>query len=295
MQMKVLVTGATGNVGSRLVPELIKRGADVRIFTRKQPIQGAFPKEVEVAVGDLLDPDSVKRAMEGIDKLFLLNAVGQSELMEALIGFGMARRAGVKHITYLSVFKADTMRDAPHMATKLAVENAIRHSGIPFTFLRPNGYMQSEAQIVKPVIMAMGFYPMPLGEEGISMVDVRDIAQAAAISLTEEGHEGQTYDLVGPTVVSGVSNAALWSKLLGKAVTYAGHDMDAWEAMARGQMPAWLIFDLRAMFEEFYSEGFTATAVQIARLTKLLGHAPRSYEAFATEAASEWSGSANAS
>lgn len=287
--MKVLVTGATGTVGSLLVPELIKRGVDVRIFTRKQPNQDAVPKEVEVAVGDLLEPESVTRAMEGIDKLFLLNAVGQSELLEALIGFGIARRAGVKHVTYLSVYKADTMRDSPHMATKLAVENAIRHSGIPFTFLRPNGYMQSEAPIIKPVIMGMGMYPMAIGEEGISMVDTRDIAEAAAISLTEEGHEGQTYDLVGPTVVSGAANAALWSKLLDKPVTYAGHDMDRWEAQVRGQMPSWLIFDLRAMYEGFYSEGFTATAVQVARLTKLLGHAPRSYEAFATEAASKWS------
>jgi len=286
--MKVLVTGATGNVGSLLVPELIQRGADVRILTRKEPNRDTVPKKVEVAVGDLLDPESVTRAMEGIDKLFLLNAVGQSELMEALIGLGIARRAGVKHVTYLSVFKADTMRDAPHMAAKLAVENSIRHSGIPFTFLRPNGYMQSEAQIIKPVIMGMGIYPMPIGDEGLSMVDIRDIAEAAAISLTQEGHEGQTYDLVGPTVVSGPTAAALWSKLLGKPIKYAGHDMDRWEAQARGQMPSWLIFDLRAMFEGFYSEGFTATAVQIARLTKLLGRAPRSYEAFATQAASEW-------
>jgi uncharacterized protein YbjT (DUF2867 family) len=286
--MKILVTGATGNIGSLLVPELIQRGADVRIFTRKQPNQDAVPKGVEVAVGDLLDPESVTRAMEGIDKLFLLNAVSPSELTEALIGFGIARRAGVKHVTYLSAFKVDVMRDAPHMAGKFAVENSIRHSGIPFTFLRPNGYMQSEAQIIKPVIMGMGFYPMPLGEEGISMVDTRDIVEAAAISLTQEGHEGQTYDLVGPTVVSGPSNAALWSKLLGKPVKYAGHDMDRWEAQVHGRMPSWMIFDLRAMFEGFHSQGFTATEVQVARLTKLLGHAPRSYEAFATQAASEW-------
>jgi uncharacterized protein YbjT (DUF2867 family) len=132
------------------------------------------------------------------------------------------------------------MRDAPHMAAKLALENSIRHSGIPFTFLRPNGYMQAEAQIIKPVIAGMGVYPLPIGEEGISMVDVRDIAEAAAISLTEEGHEGQTYDLVGPTVVSGPINAALWSKLLDKPVQYGGHDMDRWEAHgALGQMPPW--------------------------------------------------------
>ena len=290
--MRVLVTGATGNVGSLLVPELIKRGAGVRIFTRKQPNPDAYPKTVEIAIGDLLDPESVARAMEGIDKLFLLAAVSPSELMEAMIGFGMARRAGVKHVTYLSAFKVDVMRDAPRMAAEFTVENSIRHSGIPFTILRPNGFIQDEAQAIKPVIMGMGLYPVPIGDDGISLVDARDIAEAAAISLTEEGHEGQTYDLVGPTVVSGASNAALWSKLLGKPVEYTGHDMDRWEAMARGHMPSWLIYDLRAMYEGFHSEGFTATAVQIARLTKLLGHAPRSYEAFATQAAPEWKRSA---
>jgi uncharacterized protein YbjT (DUF2867 family) len=287
--MKVLVTGATGNVGSFLVPELLKRGAEVRIFTRKQPAEGAYPKEVEVGIGDFLDPASVTRALEGVDKLFLLNAVSPSELMEGLIGFGMAKRAGVKHITYLSVYKADTMRFSPHMATKLAMENAISHSGIPFTFLRPNGYMQAELAVIQPVIVGMSVYPMPFGEDGISMVDVRDIAEAAAISLTETGHEGQTYDLVGPTVVNGPINAALWSKLLAKPVQYSGHDLNQWEAMALSQkMPAWYVFDVRAMFEGFYSEGFTATSVQIARLTKLLGHAPRSYEAFANEVVASW-------
>ena len=290
--MKVLVTGATGNVGSLLVPELIKRGADVRTFTRKQPNQDAYPENVETAIGDLLDAESVARAMEGIDKLFLLAAVSPSELMEAMIGFAMARRAGVKHVTYLSAFKVDVMRDAPHMAAKFTVENSIRYSGIPFTILRPNGFMQAEAQGIKPAVMGMGLYPAPLGEDGISLVDARDIAEAAAISLTEEGHEGQTYDLVGPTVVSGASNAALWGKLLGKPVQYTGHDMDRWEAMARGHMPSWLVYDLRAMYEGFHSEGFAATAFQIARLTKLLGHAPRSYEAFATQTASEWKRSA---
>jgi uncharacterized protein YbjT (DUF2867 family) len=97
--MKVLVTGATGNVGSLLVPELIQRGADVRIFTRKEPSQDTVPKGVEVALGDLLDPESVTRAIKGVDKLFLLNAVSPSELTEALIGYGIARRDGVKHIT----------------------------------------------------------------------------------------------------------------------------------------------------------------------------------------------------
>jgi uncharacterized protein YbjT (DUF2867 family) len=111
-KMKVLVTGATGKVGSLLVTELIERGVDVRIFTRNEPNPNAVPNGIEVVVGDLLDTESVARAMAGIDKLFLLNAVGPSELTEALIGFGMARRARVKHVTYLSAFKADRIKDS---------------------------------------------------------------------------------------------------------------------------------------------------------------------------------------
>ena len=285
--MKVLVTGATGNVGKLLVKQLIDRGAEVRIFTRKEPQQDLFPEQVEVAIGDLLDPDSVARALDGIEKLFLLNAVGQSELTEALIGLGLARRLSVKHITYLSVFKADEMKASPHMATKFAVERAIRESGISYTILRPNYFMQNDAGL-KPVITGMGFYPMPLGPNGVSAVDIRDIAEAAALSLTEEGHEGQTYDLVGPSAVTGPSNAELWSRLLSKTVTFAGNDLDRWEEQVRSRMQPWMAFDVRTMFEGFYAHGYTATDAEVARLSQLLGHAPRSYEAFATELSHEW-------
>ena len=285
--MKVLVTGATGNVGELLVKELSGRGAEVRAFTRNQPQQDLLSKSVDVAIGDLLDPESVTRSMEGVDKLFLLNAVSPNELTEALIGFGIARRLGVKHITYLSVFKAEEMKNAPHMATKFAVESAIRHSGVPFTFLRPNYFIQNDAGL-KPVITGMGLYPMPLGPAGVSAVDIRDIAEAAAISLTGEGHEGQTYDLVGPSAITGLSNAKLWSRLLDRPVNYTGHDMEQWEGQVRSQMPPWMIFDIRTMFEGFHTHGYTATDIQVARLTDLLGHAPRSYEDFAKQTALEW-------
>jgi uncharacterized protein YbjT (DUF2867 family) len=286
-KMKVLVTGATGKVGSLLVTELIERGVDVRIFTRNEPNPNAVPNGIEVVVGDLLDTESVARAMAGIDKLFLLNAVGPSELTEALIGFGMARRARVKHVTYLSAFKADRIKDSPNLATKYAVECAIGNGDMPFTFLRPNYFIQNDRQLI-PMIAETGLYQVPLGEAGVSAVDIRDVAEAAAISLTEKGHVGQTYDLVGPTVISGPSNAALWSQLMGKPIKYVGHDLERWEAQVRGQMPSWTIFDMRTMFEGFFSYGYKATAVEIDRATKLLGHAPRSYEDFATQAASEW-------
>ena len=97
--MKVLVTGATGNVGSGVVAELLKRGTDVRALIRKPEDAHKLPARVEVAIGDLLDPVAVEEAMKGVDKLFLLNAVTADELTQALITFGPVS------YTHLDVYK----------------------------------------------------------------------------------------------------------------------------------------------------------------------------------------------
>jgi uncharacterized protein YbjT (DUF2867 family) len=273
--------------GPLVVTELLKRGAEVRALVRKQPEAGKLPAGVEVAIGDLLDPVSVERAMQGADKLFLLNAVVTDELTQALIAYGIAKRIGLKHVTYLSVFKVDEFRDVPHFASKLAVESALREFGVPYTILRPGYYIQNDVNL-KDALTGPGVYPMPIGTAGIAAADIRDIAEAAAISLTEEGHEQQTYDIVGPTLISGPGNAALWSKLLGKEIKYTGHNFDQWEQSMRANMPSWSAYDLRMMFQGYFDRGFVSTETEVARLTKLLGRAPRSYEDFAAETAKLW-------
>jgi len=285
--MKILVTGGTGNVGGAVVKELLKRGAEVRVLARKQPEAGKLPTGVEIAIGDLLDPVSVEQAMQGVDKLFLLNAVVTDELTQALIAYGIAKRLGLKHVTYLSVFKVDQFRDVPHFASKLAVENALREFGVPYTILRPAYYIQNDANL-KDALMGPGVYPMPIGPAGIAAADVRDIAEAAAISLTEDGHDGQTYDIVASGMISGPGNAELWTKLLNKQIKYTGHNFDQWEQGMRSRMPSWSAFDLRMMFQGYFDRGFQSTETEVARLTKLLGHAPRSYEDFATQTAATW-------
>ena len=285
--MNILVTGGTGNVGSAVVTELLKRGASVRVLARKQPEASKLPVGVEVAIGDLLDPVSVEQAMQGVDKLFLLNAVVSDELTQALIAYGIAKRVGLKHVTYLSVFKVDQFRDVPHFASKLAVEGALREFGVPYTILRPGYYIQNDASL-KDALLGAGVYPMPIGTVGIAAADVRDIAEAAAISLTEDGHDGQTYDIVAPTMISGTGNAALWSKLMDKVIKYTGHNFDQWEQGMRSRMPSWSAYDLRMMFQGYFDRGFESTETEVVRLTKLLGHAPRSYEDFATQTAAMW-------
>ena len=285
--MRILVTGGTGNVGGAVVKELRKRGAKVRVLARKQPEEGKLPAGVEVAIGDLLDPGSVEQAMQGVDRLFLLNAVAADELTQALIAYGIARRVGLKHVTYLSVFKVEQFRDVPHFASKLAVENALREFGVPYTILRPGYYIQNDA-LLKGALLGPSIYPMPIGTAGICAVDIRDIAEVAAISLTQDRHEGQTYDLVGPSLISGPGNAATWSKLLGREIKYTGHNFDQWERQMRASAPAWTAFDLRTMFQGFFDRGFASTETEVARVTKLLGHAPRTYQDFAVETAALW-------
>lgn len=241
--MRVLVIGATGEVGSKLVKALLQRGAEVRAFTRKQRKPDAFPDAAEIAVGDLSDPVSVEEAIKGVDKLFLLIG-GENvpvELTQALTAYGLAKKAGLKHVTYLSVFKADQFLEVPHFANKYAVEEAIRVGGVPYTILRPAYFAQNEIRL-KPELTGLGVYPIPVGNQGLAVVDIRDVAEAAAISLTEEGHNGKTYDLVSSEMLRGPDPAATWSKLLRKEIGYAGHaDFDGFEAKLREKgSPSWL-------------------------------------------------------
>jgi uncharacterized protein YbjT (DUF2867 family) len=283
--MKILVIGGTGNVGAEVVKQLQKRKADIRLLVRNDSTP--TPPGVEVAIGDLLDPVSVEKAMRGADKLYLLNAVAPDELTQALIAYDLARKLQLKHIVYHSVFRVENFKDVPHFASKFAVESALREFEVPFTIVRPNYFIQNDATL-KDALLKGGTYTAPLGDAGISVVDIRDIAEATAIVLASDEHKGKTYNLNGPEALSGPKAASIWSKLLGKEIRYAGHDMDAFEEQMRNSAPSWSAFDIRMMFQGYLERGFVAEAGDVEKLTKLLGHAPRRYEDFAAETAALW-------
>jgi len=229
----------------------------------------------------------VEKAMDGASKLYLLNAVSPDELTQALIAYGLAKKLKLKHIVYHSVFRAEHFKDVPHFASKLAVESALQEFDVPFTILRPNYFFQNDLSL-KEALMKGGIYPMPLGPVGVSAVDVRDIAEAAAIALMSDGHDGKTYNLNGPQVLSGPKMAAIWSELFGKEIRYGGDNMDGFENQMRQRAPSWSAFDMRMMFEGYLERGFVATEEDREILTKMLGHAPRRYEDFAQETVSAW-------
>ncbi len=283
--MKILVTGGTGHVGSEVVKQLQKRKADIRLLVKKEDTP--VPAGVEKVVGDLLDPVSIQKAMEGVDKLYLLNAVLPDELTQGLIAYDLAKKLKLSHVVYHSVFRVEHFKDVPHFASKLAIEAALREFDVPFTVIRPNYFMQNDASLKDPLMKA-GIYPMPLGKLGVSAVDVRDIAEATAIALISDDHKGKTINLNGPDVVSGPKAASIWSELLGKQIHYAGDDMDTFEEQMRKKAPSWSAFDIRMMFEGYLERGFVAEDGDLETLTKLLGHAPRRYEDFARETFLQW-------
>ncbi len=287
--MKILVTGGTGTVGSQVVRELIARKVDVRVLTRSADKAKSLPAGAQGVTGDLLDPATVRSVFKGMDGVFLLNAVSATEAHEGLMAVNGIRMAGVKRLVYMSVHSADRAPHLPHFGAKLPIESAIKASGIPYTILRPNNFFQNDYWY-KEALLEYGVYPQPLGEIGLSRVDVRDIGEAAAIALTTDGHEGRTYDLVGPEVCTGETTAEAWSRALGKRIAYGGNDLEAWEQQSAKYMPAWMVFDLRLMYAFFQQEGLKAAPADVPRMTELLGHPPRAFDDFVKETAKMWRG-----
>ncbi|NKL30829.1 NAD(P)H-binding protein [Rhizobium leguminosarum bv. viciae] len=284
--MTILVTGATGNVDRQVVEHLVKRGADVRALVR-DPSKADFPAGVSVVQGDFLDVDSLRNAMSGVSTLFLLSAVVPDEFTQALIALNVARSAGIERIVYLSVIHADLYVNVPHFAGKFGVERMIEQMGFKATILRPAYFIQNDLT-VKDVITGYGAYPMPIGPKGLAMIDVRDIAEIAALELLrrEQAAEPLALDrinLVGPETLTGTDIAAIWSDVLARPIHYGGDNTEGFEQNLKQFMPGWMAYDMRLMGERFLTDGMLPEAGDVERLTALLGRPLRSYRAFAAE------------
>ena len=287
--MKILVLGATGTVGSHVVRELQARQQTVRVLTRDPGKARPLGPHVETVKGDLLDPATLRTLYEGVDGAFLLNPVSQTEATEGLMAVSAAMNSGLKRLVYMSVQHADRAPHLPHFGGKLGIEAAVKASGLAWTILRPSNFFQNDLWL-RDAILKYNVYPQPLGDVGVSRVDTRDIAELAAIALTQAGHEGKTYDVVGPRALTGAQVAGIWSTALGKPVAYAGNDLEAWEKQSLQYFPPWMVYDFKLMYRHFQQHGLRGSDADVATLTRALGRAPRRFEDFATETARSWAG-----
>ncbi len=292
--MTILVTGGTGLVGSQILRHLSGQGVEIRALTR-DPDKAQFPDGIEPVRGDMLDIGSMRNALGGASTLFLLNAVTPEELSQAVLTLNLAKEAGLQRLVYFSVFKGEDFTNVPHFAAKYAVERMIEQSGIPATILRPNCFMQNDAMFFKDALLEHGVYPFPIGGKGVSMVDARDVSEVAAKALLErERATGalprQIINVVGPDTLTGAGNAAIWSDILGKPVTYTGDDTAPFEKRVGQHAPSWMAMDLRLMLDRFVQDGMQGSSSDVTEMARLLGRPPRSYAAFARETLRQWQG-----
>ncbi|SAK52595.1 NmrA family protein [Caballeronia temeraria] len=289
--MTILVTGSTGVIGTQVLDHLKDSGAQIRALTRN-PERANLPAGVTPVKGDLNEIGTLREAMKAIDTLFLLAPNAADELTQALQAMSIAREAGVKGIVYLSVFQGDAYTDVPHFTSKHTVERMIEHCDLPATILRPAYFMQNDIRL-KDALMQHGVYGMPIGAKGISMVDTRDIGDAAARELLRRERSDaslprEAYELVGPDALTADSITAIWRDALQREIRYGGDDLDALEARMKSAGPEWLAYDMRLMMQRYQQDGAVASAEELRRLSTLLGRPPRSYRDFAADAAREW-------
>jgi uncharacterized protein YbjT (DUF2867 family) len=282
---KVLVTGATGNTGSGLVPALRSAGVDVRAFVRDeskaQPLKDIG---VEIVVGDLDRPETIPPALEGVDKIYLLTWNGPTQAQQAENVIAAAKTYGNPHIVRHSMWGSEKSRIVQQGDR---IEEALKLSGLPWTMVSPTFYMQN-TMMAAQTIASDGMIYWDLGDGKLSMIDVRDIVDAAFAVLTSGGHEGKNYILTGPEAISFQDVASTFTKVLGKDVTYVDVPGEAaLESMVSMGFPEWIARGYGERMEGF-SEGFANSVTD--NVAKLTGHPARSFEQYVNDFAQVYGG-----
>lgn len=279
MTIPILITGASGNIGTELVKQMRARGADFDVMSSRSGENKVF--------GDFAEPLSLSRAFAGVHTLFLLCPLTPNSFQMAQNAVEAAKGAGVKHIVRLSGAGADANSPVAIANLQGRIDALIEQSSIPYTLLRPAGFMQNWINFYAPQLKA-GRYAAPHGTAGISVIDVRDIAEVAAVVLTNPSdHAGRVYTLTGGEALSTGQQVALISQAAGHAIRYD----DITEEQAEADLRAWGLPDIMVEYlmslNWVYKQGWAAgISPDVEYLT---GHIPRRFVDFAAENAAVWS------
>jgi uncharacterized protein YbjT (DUF2867 family) len=212
----VLVTGATGNVGSHLVQELRRRGVPARAFVRDP---GRARADIELAVGDYGEPSTIAVALDGIDRVFLACANSPRQVEYEANVIDAAATAGVRRIVKMSTVGADPDAEGRFAAWHGQAEQAVEGSGVPAVILR-SSYHMTNVLVFAESIRGAGKIFAPVDDAKIAMIDRRDLAAVAALVLTEDGHDGRTYLLTGSEAITYRDVAVQLSEVIGKPVEF---------------------------------------------------------------------------
>ncbi|WP_431682796.1 SDR family oxidoreductase [Kitasatospora sp. KL5] len=280
---RVLVTGATGNIGSKVVAELRDSGVLVRAFAR-DPDRAVvvLGGDVEIAAGDFAEPDSIRRALPGVDGVFLMcgNDPRQVEYETNVIDAAAAEHVG--RIVMLSTVGAKVGAPAVFADQHGRIEEHLRACGVPAVILQ-SSYLMSNILGSAGTIARTGKFFLPAGEAHVAMIDPRDVAAAAAAVLTAGGHDGQTCLITGPAAITHTEVAEHLSAALGRAIEYVDVPDDAALAgLAQGGVPAWLAEQIVAVFQSLRAGVNSRTTDTFRELT---GREARGFADFARDIA----------
>ena len=277
----VLVTGATGNIASLLLPELKKQGARVRALVHNaEKARQLTATGVETVVGDFENPESLDKAMAGVGRVFLLTPPNPKADVWNANAITAARKAGKPYIVRLSVIKAAADSPTDNMRLHARTEKDLQASGLPYVLLRPHFFMQNLFMSAQS-IAAEGAMYMGMGDGKLGMIDVRDIVDVAVRVLGDKSHAGQTYTLTGPAAITLHEVARAFSSALGREVKYVPVPPEAVADSIRklgwGEWFATVMRDYSAAYAKGMGD-FTTDHV-----LKITGQQPRSIEQFARE------------
>src|SRR5919106_3114602 len=285
-QQSILVTGASGNIGSEVVKQLSSATPAVKIKAGVHSAQNVKKlrdgDRVEVVPIDYNKPETLREALNHVDKLFLLTPDVPNAAEPASNIVIEAKKAGIKQIVKQSVMGADLEADVGTMRLHRQVEKVIEQSGIPFTFLRPNEFMQNFVNFHGPSIKGNNAFYVPLEDAKVSLVDVRDIAAVAVKSLTDEDrHKNKTYLITGPEALSYHQVAEILSNTTGRKINYVNiSDEEARAAMKEIGMSDWLIITVSELSEYFRKGKASEISPAVEEVT---GNKPISFSQFAND------------
>jgi uncharacterized protein YbjT (DUF2867 family) len=283
----IVVTGATGHIGSELVRLLSKKGESVRAVTRDPHRAQPLPR-VEWAKGDLRDAPSLAGLLRGADRMFLLTSNSEDMATLQVNAIRAAQATGIALIVKGSALGASDHTRSPIGKAHYEVETALQESGMAWTILRPHVFMQNFLDMA-PTIAHEGVIRSASGEGKIPFIDARDIAAVAAVTLTLPGHEGKKYVLTGPEALGYREAAEVIGETIGRSVNYVAESPEeARDRLLRAGAPAWSIDSMLALAT--YQRVGGPTAMVSEAVASLLGRPPGSFSQFVQDYASAFRG-----
>lgn len=281
----ILVVGGGSKIGQALIGELIAKGEAVRVLVRSRESPASLPAAVEPAMGDLADVDSLRAAVDGAERMFLLCGPDEGEVQLNRNAIAAASQAGTQLVVRSSILGADAASEATFVRDHGICDSYLARSGVPYAIVRPNLFMQNITETTVPSITADGSFYANAGQARMSMVDTRDVAAVATRLLTEPGHEGETCDVTGPEALSYNDVATKLSSVVRRMITYVDASDDAIRGALSGYgMGDWLAGGLVELFQDYRRSGTDGYAAKVAdTVERLTGRAPRTLDQLLAE------------